>query len=68
MALVILGGLVTSTCFALFAVPAMYLLFKPARGEELEDLGTALVDEQEVRETIATSRSIETQPATVNNI
>jgi Cu/Ag efflux pump CusA len=61
MALVILGGLVTSTCFALFAVPAMYLLFTPTRGADLDDLGTALVDEQEVRETIGITRSLEPQ-------
>ena len=66
MALVILGGLVTSTCFALFAVPAMYLLFAPTRDAELEDLGTALVNEQEVREAIAATRAVETHQAKVN--
>jgi hypothetical protein len=66
MALVILGGLVTSTCFSLFAVPAMYLLFTPKRGTVLDDLGTALVDEDEVRETIATSRIVESKPVKVN--
>jgi Cu/Ag efflux pump CusA len=68
MALVILGGLITSTCFALFAVPAMYLMFASKRGPELEDLGMALVDEQEVRETMAATRSIEPQPAKINHI
>jgi Cu/Ag efflux pump CusA len=53
MGLVILGGLVTSTLFSLFAVPAMFLLFKPRRGPELEDLETSLVGEQELHETIA---------------
>jgi Cu/Ag efflux pump CusA len=65
MALVILGGLVTSTCFTLIAIPAMYLLFAPKVAPELEDLGTSLVDEQEVRETIASSRSIEPEHAKV---
>jgi hypothetical protein len=39
----------------------MYLLFTPTRATDLEDLGTTLVDEQEIRETIASSRSLEPQ-------
>ncbi|MCI0333975.1 MAG: efflux RND transporter permease subunit, partial [Planctomycetes bacterium] len=53
MAVVILGGLVTTTLFALFGVPAMYLLFTPARASELEDLEVSLVGEQELRESIS---------------
>ena len=41
MAIVILGGLVTSTLFSLFCVPAMYLLFTPSRAAELEDLAVS---------------------------
>jgi Cu/Ag efflux pump CusA len=59
MALVILGGLVTSTLYSLFAVPAMFLLFTPARGPELEDLETSLVGEEELRETIAPRKAVE---------
>jgi hypothetical protein len=57
MAIVILGGLVTSTCFALFAVPAMFLLFTPSRGGNLEDLEVSLVSEEELRESISASHA-----------
>ena len=47
MAVVILGGLVTTTLLSLVGVPAMYLLFGAAREAELEDLGaTAARDEE----------------------
>jgi CzcA family heavy metal efflux pump len=41
MAIVILGGLVTTTLFSLIGVPAMYLLFGAAREPEFEDLSVA---------------------------
>jgi Cu/Ag efflux pump CusA len=59
MALTMLGGLVTATAFTLFAVPALFLLFTPGRGPELEDLEVALVGEQELRESIAPPRMAE---------
>jgi hypothetical protein len=52
MAIVILGGLVTTTLYSLFAVPAMYLLFTPSRVAELDDLEVSLVGERELRESI----------------
>jgi Cu/Ag efflux pump CusA len=52
MAAVILGGLVTTTLFTLFGIPALFLLFTPSRGPELEDLEVSLVGEQELRESI----------------
>jgi hypothetical protein len=59
MAIVILGGLVTSTLFSLFAVPAMFLLFTPSRGPELDDLGTSLIGDRELHETIAVGKTAE---------
>jgi len=38
MSIVVLGGLVTALWYTLIAAPAMYLLFPPARGTELDDL------------------------------
>ncbi len=69
MAIVILGGLVTSTLFTLFCIPAMYLLFTPSRGVELEDLAVSLIGEQELRESMATSRGSEREshPTIVKN-
>jgi CzcA family heavy metal efflux pump len=46
MAVVILGGLVTTTLFSLVGVPAMYLLFGGAREAELEDLRAAVASEE----------------------
>jgi Cu/Ag efflux pump CusA len=59
MGQIILGGLVTSTLFSLFAIPAMFLLFTPSRGPELEDLETSLVGEEELHETIAAGTAAE---------
>jgi len=47
MAVVILGGLVTTTLLSLVGVPAMYLLFGAAREAELEDLGATVAGEEE---------------------
>jgi Cu/Ag efflux pump CusA len=68
MAIVILGGLVTSTWFALFGVPAMFMLFTPRRGAELEDLEVSLVGEEELRESISASHaSGDVQQSIVNH-
>jgi hypothetical protein len=69
MSLAILGGLVTATLFTLFAIPAMFLLFTPGRGRELEDLEVSLVGEKELQETIAAPRIAEKelQPTTINS-
>ena len=48
MAVVILGGLVTTTLLGLVGVPAMYLLFGAVREPELEDLSTTVVGEEEM--------------------
>jgi len=45
MAVVILGGLVTTTLFSLVGVPAMYVLFGAAREPELEGLSAPTVEE-----------------------
>jgi Cu/Ag efflux pump CusA len=52
MVIVILGGLVTSTLFALFGMPALFLLFGPGRGSDLDDLTLTMTDE-ELREAMA---------------
>jgi Cu/Ag efflux pump CusA len=49
MVIVVLGGLVTATVFSLVGVPAMYLLFGPAREFEFGDLSTNDVAEGEIR-------------------
>jgi hypothetical protein len=69
MAAVILGGLVTTTLYLLFCVPAMYLLFTPSRATELEDLEVSLVGEQELRESMAGTRAPDkdVQQANVTN-
>jgi Cu/Ag efflux pump CusA len=69
MAVVILGGLVTSTLFTLFGVPAMFLLFTPSRAAQLEDLEVSLVSEEELRESIAVTHASdrELQQAKVNH-
>jgi Cu/Ag efflux pump CusA len=59
MAIVVLGALVTSTLYTLFAIPAMFLLFTPSRGPELDDLETSIVGEQELRERIAAGAAAE---------
>src|SRR6266480_1408524 len=45
MAVVILGGLMTTTLLSLVGVPAMYVLFGAAREPELEGLSAPTVDE-----------------------
>jgi CzcA family heavy metal efflux pump len=52
MVIVILGGLVTATMYALAGVPALYMLFGAAREPEL-DLPVIFVTEEEMREAIA---------------
>jgi CzcA family heavy metal efflux pump len=53
MAIVILGGLVTTTLLTLVGVPAMCLLFGAGRGPELEELAVTVVTEEEMREVVA---------------
>jgi Cu/Ag efflux pump CusA len=53
MAIVVLGGLVTATLFTLLGVPAMYVLFGPAREGEFEDLSGAAATEEEMPEGMA---------------
>jgi Cu/Ag efflux pump CusA len=55
MAMVILGGLVTTTLFTLVGVPAMYVLFGAAREPELEGLPVTGLAEEGVREVMAES-------------
>ena len=52
MAAVLLGGLVTSTLFALVCVPSMFLMFPPSRGAELDDLAVAWLDESDLDEAL----------------
>jgi Cu/Ag efflux pump CusA len=52
MVIVTLGGLVTSTLFTLFGVPALFLLFGPGRGSDLDDLTLTMTDE-ELRDAMA---------------
>ncbi len=53
MAMVILGGLVTTTLFMLVGIPAMYVLFGAAREPELEGLSVTVVTGEGVREVVA---------------
>ena len=53
MAMVILGGLVTTTLFTLVGIPAMYVLFGAAREPELEGLSATVVTEEGMREVVA---------------
>jgi hypothetical protein len=46
MVVVILGGLITSTLFTLFGVPALFLMFGPGRGSELDDITLTMTDEE----------------------
>jgi hypothetical protein len=49
LAVVVLGGLITTTIFSLAGVPAMYLLFGEKREPDL-DLPVTVVTEEEMRE------------------
>ena len=46
MVIVTLGGIVTSTLFTLFGVPALFLLFGPGGGSDLDDLTLTMTDEE----------------------
>jgi CzcA family heavy metal efflux pump len=60
MAIVLLGGLVTTTVFTLVGVPAIYLLFGEKREPDLELLLAAIVDEkEEMRELLAKGRRMD---------
>ncbi len=52
MALVVLGGLITSTIYTLVGVPALYALFGAKREPDLE-LQVTVVTEEEMRESIS---------------
>jgi CzcA family heavy metal efflux pump len=52
MVIVTLGGLVTSTLFTLFGIPALFLMFGPGGGSDLDDLTLTMTDE-ELREAMA---------------
>ena len=60
MVIVTLGGLVTATLFTLFAVPALFLLFGPGRGSDLDDVMLTMSDE-ELREAMVRARLSEQQ-------
>jgi hypothetical protein len=65
MAIVTIAGLITSSLFILFGVPAIFLLCGPDRGVDLTDLSIELTDE-EMREAI--SRGYRQQiPSTISN-
>jgi Cu/Ag efflux pump CusA len=53
MAIVILGGLVTTTLLTVVGVPAMYLLFGAAREPELEELEVTVGTQEEMAEVMA---------------
>jgi CzcA family heavy metal efflux pump len=52
MVVVILGGLVTSTLFTLFGIPALFLMFGPGRSSDLDDITLTMTD-QDLREAMA---------------
>ena len=60
MVIVTVGGLITSTLFTLFAVPALFMLFGPGRGSDLDGIMLAVTDE-ELREAIVRARFSEQQ-------
>ena len=63
LAVVVLGGLITSTIFTLAGVPAMYLLFGAKREPELDlaemELPLTVVTEEETREAITRLHDME---------
>ncbi len=67
MAIVTIGGLITTTLFILFGVPAIFLLCGPGRGVEFADLASGLSDE-EMREAISRVRTPEHEvPSDISN-
>jgi hypothetical protein len=67
MAIVTIGGLITSTLFILFGVPAIFLLCGPDRGVEFGDLSVTMSDE-EIREAISRVRALEQDiPSRISN-
>jgi CzcA family heavy metal efflux pump len=58
LAIVILGGLVISTLFILFGMPAVYLIFGVNRASEL-DLSASVVTKDKMREVVAQASSLE---------
>jgi CzcA family heavy metal efflux pump len=67
LAVVAIGGLITSTLFILFGVPAIFLLCGPDRAAELSDLSLGMSDE-EMREAISRARALEqATPSQVSN-
>ena len=62
MAIVILGGLVTSTLYSLFAVPAMYLLFTPSREPSSKTWRSASSASRSCANRLRQSRQVEKEP------
>lgn len=63
MALVTIGGLITSTLFILFGVPAIFLLCGPDRAAELSDLS---LSDAEMREALARSQAVPQEISSTN--
>jgi CzcA family heavy metal efflux pump len=65
MAIVTIGGLITSTLFILFGVPAIFLLCGPDRAAELADLS---ISEEQMREAISRAHAHEQEtPSQISN-
>src|SRR6185369_12244083 len=65
MVIVTLGGLVTSTLFTLFGVPALFLMFGSGHASELDDLTLTMSDE-ELHEAMARLRMSEQPVGSAN--
>ena len=59
MAIVVLGGLVTTTLFALVGVPAIYLLFGAKTEPELDLLPVMVIGEEEMSEVMSKTHDLE---------
>jgi len=66
MAIVILGGLVISTLFSLFCMPAIYLVFGTNRVPDV-DLAVTDVMKEKMREIVARARSLEEVKSAMEN-
>jgi CzcA family heavy metal efflux pump len=66
MVVVIIGGLITSTLFTLFGVPALFLRFGPGRGSDLDDITLNMTDE-ELRAAMARARADQRIASTLTN-
>jgi CzcA family heavy metal efflux pump len=66
MVIVTLGGLITSTLFTLFGVPALFLRFGPGRGSDLDDVMLTMTDD-ELHDAFARARISERPAAASTN-